>query len=174
MKRLALMDERVFQWIAAHKSNQPEKWIPKTLRVVSRSADGYLYAPLAAMLFYFDNEHGALFVYTAVMAYMFEIPLYLVMKQVFKRPRPCDYLCDLHALVKPADKFSLPSGHTAAAFLMATIVSHFYPSSFAFIMLWACLVGVSRVVLRVHFPLDVIIGASLGISVASVSILILG
>lgn len=174
MRRLAILDERVFQWIAALPSIQPEKRIPKLFFYISKTGDGYFYAPIAFLLYYLDTEHGSVFVFTAIMAYVLEIPIYLAMKHLFKRPRPCDYLHHLNALIIPSDKFSLPSGHTAAAFLMATVVSQFYPSLTAVAFIWASLIGASRLVLRVHFPLDVIIGATLGVFIAQVSISILG
>jgi len=174
MKRLATIDERVFQWITALPSNQPNKLMPKAFLCISKTGDGFLYAPIALILYYFDNEHGQLFLFTATMAYILEIPIYLLMKHLFRRPRPCDHLLDLTALIIPADKFSLPSGHTAAAFLMATVVGQFYPSLASVAFIWASLIGVSRIVLRVHFPLDVIIGASLGCFIAFVSLSILG
>lgn len=174
MKKLTLLDEKMFQWIAAMPSNQPERLIPRVFHKISKTGDGYLYAPIAAILYYFDSHHGQLFLYTAVMAYIFEIPIYLAMKHLFKRPRPCERLLQFNAMIIPADKFSLPSGHTAAAFLMATVVSYFYPSFMAVAICWAFLIGLSRIVLRVHYPLDVVIGAFLGVFVASVSILVLG
>jgi undecaprenyl-diphosphatase len=93
---------------------------------------------------------------------------------MFKRPRPCDFLLDLTAHVTPSDKFSLPSGHTAAACLMASIVAHYYPPFAVLAYSWAALIGLSRVLLGVHYPSDVVAGMLLGITIASLSISILG
>ncbi|MEG3765891.1 phosphatase PAP2 family protein, partial [Alteromonas sp. 14N.309.X.WAT.G.H12] len=94
---------------------------------LSKTGDGYLYFCIGLLLWVFEPQYGELFLYTALMAYALELPLYVVLKKMFKRPRPCDLLAGFTAHVTPSDKFSLPSGHTAAAFLMASIVSHFYP-----------------------------------------------
>ncbi|MFC3122458.1 phosphatase PAP2 family protein [Agaribacter flavus] len=174
MKRLASLDQQVFEWIANQTSSQERRIVMPIFKWVSKTGDGHLYFVLAGILYYLDKQHGALFFYTALLAYSFEIPMYIILKRLFKRARPCDLLRDFHAIVIPADKFSLPSGHTAAAFLMATIIAHFYPSVGVLVYTWASLVGISRVVLRVHFPLDTIIGAALGSAVALVSINILG
>ena len=56
---------------------------------------------------------------------------------------------------------------------MVTIISLFYPIALIPGLIWALMVGISRVVLRVHFPLDVIIGAILGTSVALISFKVL-
>jgi membrane-associated phospholipid phosphatase len=60
---------------------------------------------------------------------------------------------------------SFPSGHAAAAFALATVVSErnrekrwVAPVAYGF----ASLVSVSRVTMRMHFPSDVLVGAALG------------
>jgi undecaprenyl-diphosphatase len=173
MKRLAHLDSQIFQWIAQH-AQSADHFSAKLFKWISRTGDGHLYLVIGAILFYFDEQHGALFFYTAFVAYCFEVPMYIVLKHAFKRRRPCDLLLNFNAHVIPADKFSLPSGHTAAAFLMATVIMHFYPSLCVLAYTWASLIGLSRIVLRVHFPLDVLIGATLGIAVAFSSIYFLG
>ncbi|MFT6267491.1 MAG: undecaprenyl-diphosphatase [Alphaproteobacteria bacterium] len=173
MKRIAAIDERAFIWIASHHSTQPGELLPRLFHWISKSADGHLYPVLLALMFFVDDTHGLLLLYTALMAYTLEVPLYLILKHIFKRPRPCDFIMHLEAFIVPGDKFSLPSGHTAAAFLMATIVCYFYPIAIIPSFIWASAVGLSRVVLRVHFPIDVMLGASLGVTVALVTIKVL-
>ena len=141
---------------------------------LSKTGDGYLYLFIGALLWAFEPEHGELFLYTALMAYALDLPIYVLLKKMFKRPRPCDFLLDLTAHVTPSDKFSLPSGHTAAACLMASIVAHYYPPFAVLAYSWAALIGLSRVLLGVHYPSDVVAGMLLGITIASLSISILG
>ena len=166
MRRIAKIDEKAFTWIVSHHATQIGKLLPTSLKWVSKSADGHFYPVLLALMFFVDTTHGQLLLYTALLAYSFEVPLYLFLKHIFKRPRPCDFIEHLDSFIEPADKFSLPSGHTAAAFLMATIISSFYPVVIIPAFIWAFLVGMSRIVLRVHFPIDVILGALLGIASA--------
>ena len=121
-------------------------------------------------LFGLDPNNGPVFFYTALLAYALELPIYVMLKKTLQRQRPCDCITNFNAHIAPSDKFSLPSGHTAAAFLMATLLSSFYPILTPFVFVWASLIGLSRVLLGVHYPSDVLAGASLGVLMSCLSI----
>lgn len=59
---------------------------------------------------------------------------------------------------------SLPSGHTQTVFVVATCLALFYPRYKLLFFLLAILGATSRVVLLLHYPSDVIVGAYIGIS----------
>ena len=80
-----------------------------------------------------------------------------------KRDRPYERIVDVHFRVRPPDRFSFPSGHTASAFLMMMLLSNTFPGLQIPALCWGTSVGVARVYLGVHYPTDVLAGAFLGI-----------
>lgn len=139
-------------------------------RWISKTGDGYLYVLLGGGALIFTPEIGRDFFLTTLVAFSVELPLYVLIKNSFKRNRPCDVLHNLPAFVSPSDRFSLPSGHTAAAFVMAVMIADFYPDFAALAYVWASLIGASRILLRVHFPTDIGCGILLGSSAAWLSL----
>lgn len=138
-------------------------------RIISRTGDGLLYVLLAGWL-YWDQGGADPLLRTMVLAFAIERPVYFALKNGFKRNRPQQALQDFRSVITPSDQFSFPSGHTSAAFMVATLLGFFFPTLMVGLYLWAALVGFSRVVLGVHFPTDTLVGVALGISVAMISL----
>ena len=73
-----------------------------------------------------------------------------------------------------ADSPSFPSGHTAAAFSLATSLSITYPKWYVIApsAVWACGGGFARINQGVHYPSDVVAGAAIGVGCAFANIYI--
>ncbi|MBD1555520.1 phosphatase PAP2 family protein [Vibrio sp. S9_S30] len=148
--------------------------VAKISKAVSRSGDGPFYAVLGLVLWLMDSISGSQFFFAGLMAFAIELPIYWVLKNGFKRRRPQELSNLLTAFITPSDRYSLPSGHTAAAFIIATLIGEFYFSFYLLALIWASLIGLSRILLGVHFITDVVIGAGLGLICAKAALLLLG
>lgn len=138
-------------------------------RYLSKTGDGQLYTLIIGLLYFVDGIESPL-LRAILLAFLLERPIYFILKNGFKRSRPEAALKNFRSIIKPSDKFSFPSGHTSAAFMMATLLGYFFPVFMIPLYGWAVLVGFSRVVLGVHFPTDTLMGGVLGISTAIFSL----
>lgn len=84
------------------------------------------------------------------------------LRHVFDRPRPPTQEPGLGALVPTPHSSSFPSGHAGTAFAAAGAIAVLCPRLRWPALALAAAVALSRVYLRVHFPLDVVAGALLG------------
>lgn len=161
LKKIARMDEQLFLALFNYKS---PTWLKKLAFGLSKSGDGEFYLLICIAVWWLSNDqHHQLLPIAIIFGFAIERPIYLLAKKYFARIRPCDCLVT-NAYIVPSDKFSLPSGHSAAAFLIAVILSHFFPSLILLFIGWAASVAISRVILGVHFPADIVVGAAIGSS----------
>jgi len=117
-----------------------------------------------------DGERRAL---ATVEAMSWAMGVTEVAKAIFDRSRPVFYTADApDAVGKLTNQRSMPSGHTAAAFALATsylLDGHDHPEWLRATMLATAVgVGVMRVVAGRHFPSDVVVGAGVGVASAIV------
>lgn len=92
----------------------------------------------------------------------------VVVKRLVRRTRPH---VDMQASAPP-DRFSFPSGHTAAAFALAIAMFGAVPLVAPILLLLAICVGYARMYIGVHYPLDVAAGAAIGLVTGSVVALV--
>lgn len=159
---LSRYDQQWFCWCSMRsQSFQQQSWI----RWISRSGDGYVYAIVACLLYLIHHQDGSLLLQLLALGFAIEVPLFMLIKRVLKRPRPYQQL-SIQAVIQAHDQFSFPSGHTTAAFLFASLAASLFPGLTWFWFSWASAVGLSRLLLGVHYPGDIVAGALLGSALA--------
>jgi membrane-associated phospholipid phosphatase len=98
-----------------------------------------------------------------------------VAKVIANRPRPYQVVADAVLRQPPAHGTSFPSSHTAVTVAVVIALVPFLPRALAWVAIaYAVLVGWSRVYLGVHYPLDVLAGAGIGMAVGGAVLLALG
>ena len=96
-------------------------------------------------------------------------------KVIANRPRPYQVVADAVLRQPPAHGTSFPSSHTAVTVAVVIALVPFLPRALAWVAIaYAVLVGWSRVYLGVHYPLDVLAGAGIGMAVGGAVLLALG
>ena len=87
-----------------------------------------------------------------------------ILKNLFRRIRPCDVNTSIQLLVARPDDFSFPSGHTAASF--AAVAALYFAGERKLCipaLVLAVFIAFSRLYLYVHYPTDILGGIAVGI-----------
>jgi len=146
---------RVHRWRAP-------RWIRLWMICATRGGDGWLWYALGTTLIAAAGREGVEAVMEATVAAAAGIALFLWLKRMAGRRRPCALEPHCWSTLLPPDQFSFPSGHTITAFaVVLPVVAHFQGMGPG---LWFCAVsiGISRILLGMHFFSDVVAGAILG------------
>tara|TARA_Y100001956_G_C4037727_1_gene149212 strand:- start:68 stop:592 length:525 start_codon:yes stop_codon:yes gene_type:complete len=167
---IAKLDLAFSLFCLQHRFRYP---VSRLSKAVSHTGDGHLYLILGLCAWWLDGSKGELFLWVGLLAFSIELPIYWLTKNIFKRRRPQELSDLVTSFVTPSDRYSLPSGHTAAAFLMASLMAYFYPQLAVFSFAWASLIGSSRILLGVHFLTDVVLGSLLGVACAHLAMAIM-
>jgi undecaprenyl-diphosphatase len=137
--------------------------------LASRLGDGpFWYALMGAMLIS-DGTRAATPVLHMIVGGLACTLIYKSLKRGTARARPYMAQAGITLFAAPLDKYSFPSGHTLHAVAFTLIALGYYPVLFWVLAPFCILVALSRVVLGLHYPSDVIAGAGMGAAVAAVS-----
>lgn len=149
-----------------------QDWVRRVFVAISRLGDGVFWYLLMAALLITQHEAALWPVLHMIAAGLTGFALYKWLKARTLRPRPCDLHASIHRAAAPLDEFSFPSGHTLHAVTFATVALAYYPALAPLLIPFAALVALSRLVLGLHYPSDVLAGAALGYGIAALSFLL--
>ena len=171
LKNIETADINSLHWVG--KRFNHKIWV-YSATFLTRCGDWPTYVIILPLLLFLLNPTSLeLILQVYFLDLIIENSLYLILKRSCKRNRPSDKLVEVNQLIHPPDKFSFPSGHTSSAIGIAYIMSYFFPQFASAIIPFACCVSLSRLILKVHFPTDIIAGSLLGIGAAKLALLII-
>lgn len=133
-------------------------------RYITWLGDGIVISAICILLVFVKYRYAVI---TSIVSFVSAF-LVNILKNIFNEPRPVEYFAEGQVrFVERVELYhwlSFPSGHTAAAFALMSVMSFFaikksYTVLFFFL---ALLVAISRVYLLQHFFIDVYFGALAG------------
>lgn len=137
---------------------------------VSRLGDGVFWYVLMLLLPVLHGFGAVLVSAQMALVGLLSLPLYRWLKHTTGRARPCHRDRGLLRSTDPLDEFSFPSGHTMHAVGFSVVLVAWYPGWVWVAGGFTVLVAVSRLVLGLHYPSDVAIGALLGAGLAGLGL----
>ena len=144
-------------------------WVVRFLDVVSRIGDGWLWYVVIACLPWAGGVHGASAAVRMIAVGAVDLVVYKIVKRWIARPRPYRTCPDIRACARSLEEFSFTSGHTLHSVAFSLILTVYYPSMAFVVWPLTALIAVSRVVLGLHYPSDVVVGALIGGITAAIS-----
>ncbi len=137
---------------------------------VSRVGDGWVWYALMVVLAATRGAYGVRAALAMGLASLVGVGIYKLLKARLVRERPYIAQLDIRVGCAPLDRYSFPSGHTLHAVLFTTVAIAWFPALAAVLVPLAVLIALSRVVLGLHYPTDVLVGALIGWGLAELSL----
>lgn len=139
--------------------------------VLSRLGDGLAWYALMLALPMIHGSAALPVVGRLALAGVLGLAIYKWLKHKTSRPRPYQVYTAISVAAPALDRFSFPSGHTLHAVSFSLVAVAGFPQLAPLLYPFAALVALSRPVLGLHYPSDVIAGALIGAVVAKLVLL---
>lgn len=138
--------------------------------LISRLGDGVFWYSLMIAIAMFGGELGRHCALRMAITGVAAAAMYRYLKRWTRRPRPFRSHSQIVTPVAPLDEFSFPSGHTLHAVSFTVVALAYFPVLAVVLIPFMVLVGMSRVVLGLHYPSDVVAASLIGFALAMVSL----
>ena len=141
-------------------------------RVISRLGDGVFWYSLIAYLVYVHAQQGIFEAVHILLTALAGVFVYKYLKKKLVRERPFVNNAIIQQAAPALDRYSFPSGHTLHAFSFSIMFTYYMPEMAPIVWGFTLLVSLSRVILGLHYPTDVLAGALIGSTLALSSLLV--
>ncbi|MFC5731977.1 phosphatase PAP2 family protein [Cytobacillus gottheilii] len=151
------IDCRVFQTVNRHFEN---KILNPFFRIITHLGGARFTIAITLLLMLAAPLRIAAFS-SALSLLISHLPVHFA-KRFYPRKRPYLTLADSFSPDNPLKDHSFPSGHTTAIFAIIIPFTLLIPYIGIILIPLACIVGISRIYLGLHYPTDVLAGSLLG------------
>ena len=142
------------------------KWVRMSAIAATRAGDGWLWYLVGLLILLLGGENRFAATASAGSAAVVGIGIFVLVKKLSGRKRPCEIEPHCWAHLLPPDRFSFPSGHTITALAVAIALGEYYPALLPPLLFCALAIAISRILLGMHFLSDVLAGAVPGARLA--------
>jgi undecaprenyl-diphosphatase len=145
-------------------------WIRRFFSLISKLGDGGFWALMATGLYFIRGSQALPLIVLMALTGLAGVVIYKQLKSRLVRERPYISHGEILCGTAPLDRYSFPSGHTLHAVSFSILLWSFEPALAFVAVPFALLVAASRVILGLHYPSDVIVGAAIGAALATASL----
>ena len=133
----------------------------RPLIYITNTSDGRAYIFYTFLIPLIAPIYGVQILKLGIPAYIFQLLVYLIVKNKIKRGRPSREQ-GIIPQIPPPDKYSFPSGHCASATLLVLVLDTFNLWLTSLLIPWMLIIYFSRIILGLHYVSDVLGGVLLG------------
>lgn len=137
-------------------------------KTASRLGDGVVWYVLMVALPLIYGQRGLQVAMGLLATGAAGLVVYKLLKRIFVRERPFIRHAGISLAQAPLDRYSFPSGHTLHAASFAWQLCAAFPELAPIVIPLAVAIAGSRVVLGLHYPTDVLVGALIGVGFGAI------
>ena len=142
----------------------------RVFQIASRLGDGIVWYVLILALPVLYGVSAVKPAIAMALTGLLGVLLYTLLKRLLVRERPFITHQGISQAAAPLDRYSFPSGHTLHAVCFTWQAAAHFPELAWVLLPLTALIAASRVVLGLHYPTDVLAGASIGAALAALGL----
>jgi undecaprenyl-diphosphatase len=171
-RTVARWADRDLRWTQAIHRIASWPVVVVVLAVASRLANGVLWYTLMLLFPILAGLTGTACAMQMAGVGVLNLAMYRYLKPRVCRLRPFMTCPGVRACTGVLDTYSFPSGHTLHAVSFSIIIAYHYPLAAVLVGPFTLVVAISRLVLGLHYPSDVVVAATMGSATAALVLLV--